>query len=46
LLVLHPGSGIAIVLLSNEIDRDTMGRLRVLANGIGQALDAGIVVVP
>jgi CubicO group peptidase (beta-lactamase class C family) len=46
LLVLHPGSGMAVVLLSNEIDRDTMGRLRLLANGIAQALDAGSMAVP
>lgn len=46
LMVLHPGSGVGIVLLSNEIDRDAMWRLRLLANGIGRALDAGVLAVP
>jgi hypothetical protein len=39
LVVIHPESGIAIVLLSNEIDRNTSERLGTLANGIAKALD-------
>lgn len=46
LLVLHPESSIGIVLLANEIDRDAMDRLRVLANGIATALDAEVLPVP
>jgi D-alanyl-D-alanine-carboxypeptidase/D-alanyl-D-alanine-endopeptidase len=46
LLVLHPESGIAIIVLSNEIDSGTMGRLRTLANGIANALDADTLAVP
>lgn len=46
LLALHPESGIAIVLLANEIDRDTLGRLRAVANGIVKALDRDAVPVP
>jgi D-alanyl-D-alanine-carboxypeptidase/D-alanyl-D-alanine-endopeptidase len=46
LLVLHPESGLAIVLLSNEIDSGTMERLRMLANGIAKALDADTLAVP
>jgi D-alanyl-D-alanine-carboxypeptidase/D-alanyl-D-alanine-endopeptidase len=46
LLVLHPENDMAIVLLSNAIDRDTMGRLRRLANGIVQSLDANAPAVP
>lgn len=46
LLVIHPESGIAIVLLSNEIDSGTLGRLRALANGVAKALDADTVAVP
>ena len=46
LLVLHPESGIAIVLMSNELDSGTLGRLRTLANGIAQALDAETLPVP
>lgn len=46
LLVLHPESELAVVLLSNEIDSGTMERLRVLANGIASALDANVLKVP
>ena len=46
LLVLHPESDIAVVLLSNEIDSGTMERLRVLANGIASALDQNVLEVP
>ena len=46
LFVLHPDSGIGIVLLANEIDRDAMDRLRVLANGVGTALDPELLPVP
>lgn len=46
LLVLHPESGIAVVLLSNEIDSSTMEGLRVLANGIAGALDENVLKVP
>jgi CubicO group peptidase (beta-lactamase class C family) len=45
LLVLHPESGIAIVLLSNEIDRNTAQRLATLANDIGKSLDADILAL-
>jgi CubicO group peptidase (beta-lactamase class C family) len=46
LLVLHPERGLAIVLLSNEIDSGTMERLRMLANDIAKALDADTLAVP
>lgn len=46
LMVLYPERGHAIVLLSNEIDSGTMGRLRVLANGITTALYADALTVP
>ena len=46
LLVLHPASGIAIVLLSNEIDRDTGQRLTTAANSITAALDKDAVPLP
>lgn len=46
LVVVHPGSGIAIVLMSNELDSGTLGRLRTLANGIAQALDRQALPVP
>jgi hypothetical protein len=36
----------AIVVLSNEIDAGTVGRLRTLVNGIAQALDGEAPVVP
>jgi D-alanyl-D-alanine-carboxypeptidase/D-alanyl-D-alanine-endopeptidase len=39
LLVLHPESGAAVVLLSNAIDSGTMERLRTMANGIASAFD-------
>jgi hypothetical protein len=46
LLVLHPESAIAIVLLSNEIDRDTALRLVTVANSITRAIDKGAVLLP
>lgn len=46
LLVLHPETRIAIVLLSNEIDRDTAQRLATLADGIGKALDPDAPALP
>lgn len=46
LVVLHPASNLAIVLLSNEIDRDTGKRLAVLANSIAISLDAQAVPLP
>lgn len=46
LLVLYPGHGLAIMVLSNEIDPGTMGRLRTLVNGIAHALEADAPVVP
>jgi D-alanyl-D-alanine-carboxypeptidase/D-alanyl-D-alanine-endopeptidase len=46
LLVLHPASGIAIVLLSNEIDRDATQRLTTMANSITAALDTDAVLLP
>jgi CubicO group peptidase (beta-lactamase class C family) len=46
LLVIHPESGTAIVLMSNELDSGTLGRLRALANAIAKALDAENVAVP
>lgn len=46
LLVLHPERGLAIVLLSNQIDSATMARLRLLANSIAKALDADTLAVP
>jgi CubicO group peptidase (beta-lactamase class C family) len=46
LLVIHPESGIAIVLMSNELDSGTLGRLRTLANGIAKALNPDTVAVP
>jgi D-alanyl-D-alanine-carboxypeptidase/D-alanyl-D-alanine-endopeptidase len=46
LLVLHPESAIAIVLLSNEIDRDTALRLVTVANSITLAIDKAAVLLP
>jgi CubicO group peptidase (beta-lactamase class C family) len=46
LLAIQPESGIAIVLMSNELDRDSLGRLRTLANGIAKGLDTDSVAVP
>jgi hypothetical protein len=46
MLVLYPDNGMAIVVLSNEIDAGTVGRLRTLVNGIAQALDGEAPVVP
>nr|WP_314543087.1 serine hydrolase domain-containing protein [uncultured Massilia sp.] len=46
LLALHPDSGMAIVLLSNEIDGDTLGRLRTVANSIAKRLDPRAIDVP
>ena len=46
LLVLQPDSGIAMVLLANELDPGTLGRLRKLANGISSALDTSSLAVP
>jgi CubicO group peptidase (beta-lactamase class C family) len=46
LLVVHPESGIAIVLMSNELDGGTLGRLRTVANGIAKSLDAEALAVP
>jgi D-alanyl-D-alanine-carboxypeptidase/D-alanyl-D-alanine-endopeptidase len=46
LVVIHPESGLAIVLMSNELDSGTLGRLRTPANGIAEALDPGSLPVP
>jgi CubicO group peptidase (beta-lactamase class C family) len=46
LVVIHPESGIAIVLMSNELDSGTLGRLRTLANGIAGALNPETLPVP
>lgn len=46
LLVLHPDSAIAIVLLSNEIDRDTARRLAIVANSITGAIDKAALLLP
>lgn len=46
MLVLYPDNGMAIVVLSNEIDGGTVGRLRTLVNGIAQALDGAVPAVP
>jgi len=46
LLVLHPASGIAIVLLSNEIDKDAGQRLTSMANSITGVLDQRAVLLP
>jgi CubicO group peptidase (beta-lactamase class C family) len=46
LLVLQPEAGNAIVLLSNELDSGTLGRLRTLANSIALDLDPGGLAVP
>jgi hypothetical protein len=46
LVVRHPDSSIGIVLLANEIDREAMDRLPLLANGIGMALNAEVLAVP
>ena len=46
LLVLYPDNGMAIVVLSNEIDAGTVGRLRTLVNGIAHALDGAAPEVP
>jgi hypothetical protein len=35
-VALHPQQGIAVVVLSNQLDRTTLGRLRVLVNGIAR----------
>jgi CubicO group peptidase (beta-lactamase class C family) len=46
MLVLYPDNGMAIVVLSSEIDAGTTGRLRTLVNGIAHALDAEAPAVP
>ncbi len=46
LLVLHPESGTAIMLMVNQLDGDTLGRLRTLANGIATSLDTRSLAVP
>jgi CubicO group peptidase (beta-lactamase class C family) len=46
LLVLHPETGTAIVLLSNELDSQTLGRLRVLANAVALELDQRNIAAP
>jgi D-alanyl-D-alanine-carboxypeptidase/D-alanyl-D-alanine-endopeptidase len=46
LVTIHPESGIAVVLMSNELDSGTLGRLRAVANGITKALDADALPVP
>jgi serine-type D-Ala-D-Ala carboxypeptidase/endopeptidase len=46
LLAILPESGIAVVLMSNEVDSGTLNRLRTLANGITKALDADALAVP
>ncbi|MBA5606227.1 beta-lactamase family protein [Duganella sp. FT3S] len=46
LLVLEPEAGVAIVLLSNELDSGTLGRLRTLANTIASGLHQDALAVP
>jgi CubicO group peptidase (beta-lactamase class C family) len=46
LVVLHPASQLAIVLLSNEIDRDAAQRLAKMADSIAAALDPQAVALP
>jgi hypothetical protein len=46
MLVLYPDNGMAIVVLPNEIDGGTVGRLRTLVNGVARALDAAAPAVP
>jgi CubicO group peptidase (beta-lactamase class C family) len=46
LLVLQPASRIAVVLLANEIDRDTARRMAALADGIAHGLDANALALP
>jgi CubicO group peptidase (beta-lactamase class C family) len=46
LVVLHPASQLAIVLLSNEIDRDAARRLAKMADSIAAALDPQAVALP
>lgn len=46
LLVLQPERGIAVVLLSNEIDRSTAGRMAALADGIAHGLDPQALALP
>jgi serine-type D-Ala-D-Ala carboxypeptidase/endopeptidase len=46
LLAILPESGIAVVLMSNELDSGTLNRLRTVANGITKALDTNALAVP
>jgi D-alanyl-D-alanine-carboxypeptidase/D-alanyl-D-alanine-endopeptidase len=46
LFVIYPESGLALVIMSNELGRDTLGRLRALSNSIAMALDADSPKVP
>lgn len=46
LLVLQPEANTAVVLLSNELDSETLGRLRLLANTITRNLDQQSLAVP
>ena len=46
LLDIQPESGMAIVILSNELDSGSLNRLRTLANGISKALDPDGLAVP
>jgi D-alanyl-D-alanine-carboxypeptidase/D-alanyl-D-alanine-endopeptidase len=46
LFVVYPERGLAVVILSNELDRGTLGRLRKLANRIAGELDARSPKVP
>lgn len=46
LVVLHPASQLAIVLLSNEIDRDAAQRLAKMADSIAAALDPQALALP
>ena len=46
LLIFQPDTGTAVVLLSNELDSETLRRLRVLANTITKNLDSHSIAVP
>jgi len=46
LLVVQPDTDTAVILLSNELDGGTLGRLRLLANTITKNLDPRSIAVP
>ena len=46
MVVLEPDSGIAVVMLSNELDATTLGRFRKLVNDITSKLDVRSLAVP